>query len=221
MTCLRIGEDAIEVVSRHDVGFDVYCCAFMPDGMVWVAGGLGEIYEIDPTRSNPPFRVITVLRHPINAMEIATTGDRIFVVGQGGLAVELDRSGAVIADLLPGRQLKTAAGIRAQLVDSADDETIRDYIFQPSKLTACVRKELAELVGVPNYLHCALAPSLPMLAIATQESSVVLLDTRDLQIVQEFDVGSGNSSIVAGVHFLSDHELAVVGGRGEITIFAA
>lgn len=148
-------------------------------------------------------------------------GDRVFVVGQHGLAVELDRSGQKTAELLPDRLFKTAAGIRAQLLNVADDEHIRRFIFEPSTLNKRLHTELAEHLGVPDYYACALAPTLPILAVATQESSVVLLDTRDHQVIQELDVGSGNSAIVSGVHFLSDHELAVVGGRGEVTFFGA
>jgi len=221
VTCLSIDNDAIEVVARYDVGFHVYCCAYMPDGLIWVAGGQGQICELDPRDPNARLRNVAVVRQHVNAMAVTPAGDRVFVVGQGGLAVELDQSGAEIAELLPDRQLKTAAGIRAQLVDSADDEHIRAFIFEPSKLKERVRRELADLVGVPAYNDCALAPTLPILAVATQESSVILLDTRDLQVIQELDVGSGNSSMVAGVHFLSDHELAVVGGRGEVTFFGA
>ncbi len=124
-------------------------------------------------------------------------------------------------ELLPKRLFKTAAGIRAQLLNVADDECIRRFVFDPSKLKKAAHEELAEHLGVPDYHACALAPSLPILAVATQESSVVLLDSRDRQVIQELDVGSGNSAIVSGVHFLSDHELVVIGGRGEFTFFEA
>lgn len=76
-------------------------------------------------------------------------------------------------------------------------------------------------MGVPSFPACALAPTLPLLAIATGESTVILLDTRDRQVIQELDVGSGYSSQVAGVHFLSDDALVVVGGRGDVTFFGA
>lgn len=66
-----------------------------------------------------------------------------------------------------------------------------------------------------------LAPTLPILAVGTQESTVVLIDIRDLQVFQVLDVGSGHSSMVAGLHFLSDRELVVADGRGRITFFGA
>lgn len=221
VSCLTVDTDTIKEVARYDVGFDVYCCTYMPDGRIWVAGGQGRICEIDPQNRDAPIREIARLRHHVNAMSFAPDGDRVFVVGQHGVAMKLDRSGQEIADLLPNRPFKTAAGIRAQLIDIADDETIRLLIFEPSKLKKRVRKDLVEHLGSPDYYACALASTLPILAIATQESSVVLLDTRNLQVIQELDVGSGNSAIVSGIHFLSDHELAVVGGRGEVTFFGA
>jgi len=203
------------------VGFDVYCCTYMPDGLVGVGGDQGRICEIDPLDSETPIRAIARMRHHVNAIAIAPAGDRVFVVGQYGLAAELDPSGQQIAELLPDRPFKTAAGIRGPLLNIADDEHIRRFIFEPSKLKKRLHKELTDRLGVPDYYACAHAPTLPILAIATQESSVVLLDTRHRQVIQELDVGSGNSAIVSGVYFLSDQELAVVSGRGEVTFFGA
>ncbi len=220
VSCLKVDTN-IEEIARHAVGFDVYCCAYMANGLVWVAGGQGRICEIDPMDPNAPIREIATVSQHVNAIAFAPVGDRSFVVGQYGLAVALDLSGQKIANLLPDRPLKTAAGIRAQLLDVADDEHIRQFIFEPSKLKNDLRDELAEHVGVPNYYACTHAPNLPILAISTQESSVVILDTRDGQVIQELDVGSGHSSIVSGVHFLSDRELVVVGGRGDVTFFEA
>src|SRR5258708_4117344 len=146
----------IEKVARHDMGFDVYCCTYMPNGLIWVAGGQGRICEIDPRDPDAPIREIARVRQHVNAMAIASAGDRVFVVGQHGLAVELDRSGQEIAELLPDRPFKTAAGIRAQLVDVADDEHILQFIFEPSKLKKHLHSMLAEHLGLPDYYACAL-----------------------------------------------------------------
>ena len=221
VSCLKVDAQEIKNVARHELGFDVYCCTYMPDGTIWVAGARGRICEIDPRVLDAPIREIARVRQHVNAMAVAPTGDRVFAVGQHGLALELDRFGKEIAELLPGRPFKTAAGIRAQLLNVADDEHIRRFIFEPSKLGKRVHKEMAQHLGMPDYYACALAPNLPILAVATQESSVVLLDTRNRQVIQELDVGSGNSAIVSGVHFLSERELAVVGGRGDVTFFGA
>jgi hypothetical protein len=220
VSCFKVDTN-IEEIARHSIGFDVYCCAYMPNGLVWIAGEQGRICEIDPMDPNSPIREIATVRQHVNAIAIAPAGDRAFVVGQYGLAVELDLSGHEITKLLPDRPFKTAAGIRAQLLHVADDEHIRQFIFEPSKLEHDLREELAEHLGVPDYYACTHAPNLPILAIATQESSVVILDTRDGQVIQELDVGSGHSAIVSGVHFLSDRELVVVGGRGDVTFFEA
>ncbi|MBB3952655.1 caspase family protein [Aureimonas jatrophae] len=220
VSCLKTDPEVEEIV-RHDVGFDVYCCSYMPDGLVWIAGDEGRICEIDPRKPDGRTREIGRVRTHVNAMAVAPDGQRIYVVGQSGLAVELDRSGRQTAELLPARQFGTAAGIRARLHDMAEDEVIHRFIFEPSKLRNDVQKKLVERLGVPDYHACAASPTMPILAVATQESSVVLLDTRDRQVIQELDVGSGNPAIVSGVHFLSDRELVVVGGHGEVTFFGA
>ena len=221
VSCLEVEDNDVKVVVRHAIGFDVYCCSYMVDGFVWVAGDRGQICEIDLGNPHKPARKVAKVKYHVNAMSVAPAGDRIFVVGQQGVAVELDRSGQQVAELIPDRPLKTAAGIYGQLVDAADDEHISQFIFEPSKLKRSVREKLSANLGIPNYYACAHAPTLPILAIATQESSVILLDTRDRQVIQELDVGFGSSSIVSGVNFLSDHEIAVVGGRGDVTFFRA
>ena len=219
--CFEVNAKTTKEIARHDVDFDVYCCTYMPDGLIWVAGAQGSICEIDPRDPDASIREIARVKHHVNAMAVAPAGDRVFVVGQGGLAVELDRFGQEIKELLPDRQFKTAAGIRAQLVDLADDELIRRFVFERSKLDERLREDLAEHLGIPDYPACDLAPTLPILAVATEESSVVLLDTRDCQVIEELDVGSGNSATVSGVQFLSDHQLVVVDGRGAVTFFGA
>ncbi|MGZ8284667.1 MAG: caspase family protein [Allosphingosinicella sp.] len=110
VTCLRNSGKQLEVAARHDVGFDVYCCIYLPEGLVLAAGGQGRIVEIDPRRPNGGVREIAPLRQHVNAMAVSPDGSRVFAVGQAGLAVELDRSGKVVAELLDERPLTTAAG---------------------------------------------------------------------------------------------------------------
>lgn len=220
VTCLSGANGTLEVIARHNVGFHVYCCTYMPDGLVWVAGDQGQICEIDPMSLQTVVRKVGRINRPVYAMSVSQKGDRVFVVGQGGLALEIDRYGQQVADLLPNRPLKTAAAIRERLLNFANELLARKFIFEPNSLSAPVLEELAQFVGVPSYDACTLAPTLPILAIGTNESIVVLMDTRDYQIIQELDVGSGKPSIISGVHFLSDRELVVINGRGEITFFA-
>lgn len=219
VSCFEVAATIFKEVVRHALDFAVYTSAHLPDGALWVAGERGMICEIDPRDPTLPVREVAKVTQHVNALAVSSSGDRVYVVGQHGLAVALDRSGTKVAEMLPGRGYTTAAGIRAQLVNVADDEHIHRFIFKPSELEKRVFDSLSDHMGVPNYPACALAPNLPILAIGTEESTVVLLDTRDMQVIQELDVGFGNSAMVAGVHFLSDDELAVVGGRGEVTFY--
>jgi len=221
VTCLRDSGKRLAVAARHEVGFHVYCCTYLPGGRIWAGGAHGEIVEIDPQDANSEPRDVACLRRPVNAIAVSPDGSRVFVVGQAGLAVELDSSGTLVTELLDDRPLRTAAGIRSALIGSADDDDIRDFIFNPSALGQDVREELAEQIGRPSYHACAVAPSLPIVAIGTEESTVILLDWRDRQIFQELDVTSGHPTVVSGIHFLSDRELVVVGGQGQVTFFAS
>ena len=115
----------------------------------------------------------------------------------------------------------TAAGVRARLVSIADDGHILNFIFRPQLLSRRTREILAEHVGPPDYHACACAPSRPILAIGTEESTVLLLDVRDGQICQELDVASGHPTPVSGLQFASDTELIVADGRSPVTFFAS
>ncbi|MDB5711580.1 MAG: hypothetical protein JWL96_3650 [Sphingomonas bacterium] len=207
--------DQLKIASTHDVGFHVYCCTYLPDGAIWVAGGQGRVCEIDASG----VREVCRLRQHINSLAPAPNGSRVFAVGQHGLAVELDRAGQVVTELLKGRPLATAAGIRAELLNTADDEFIYEFIFNRAAVPEEMVEQFEERVGYPDYLGCAHSPEFPMLAIGTQESTVLLIDTRDGQVVQEIDIGSGHTTVVSGLHFLKGGVLVVVDGRGHVTFF--
>lgn len=100
---------------------------------------------------------------------------------------------------------------------------IREAAHAPDISPAQRRSPLDSRTGVPapRAVQAALASTLPIVAIGTAEASVVLLDTRDMQILQELDLGCGHSVSVSGIHFLSDSELVVVDARGNVTFFAS
>ena len=60
-----------------------------------------------------------------------------------------------------------------------------------------------------------------MLAVGTDESTVILFDTRDAQITQEIDISTGRPRAVGGLAFLSDRELVAASAGGQVLFLSA
>lgn len=219
VVCLRIADNELEEVSRHKVGFDVYSSVYLSEYKLWIAGSSGQVCEVDFSSGFSVLKNVTSFKQPINGMALSASCGRVFVVGQSGLVAGVDPVGHDTIEILAERSRATAAGIRASLVAEVDDEDIRKFIFDRKSLSDEVQEYFEELVGRPSYPALACAPSHPILALGTEESTVILIDVRDNTIFQEIDIGSGNPQRVEGVHFLSDTELVVVDARGHVTFF--
>jgi WD40 repeat protein len=96
----------------------------------------------------------------------------------------------------------------------------RDFIFNPSALPPGMQERLEEEINRTSLVSCA-PPGLPILVVGTDESTVILFDTRDAQIMQEIDISSGHPGAVAGLLFLSDRELVAVGSEGQVVFLSA
>lgn len=201
-------------LKRVQVGIQVYCAAFVTDERLWCAGESGLVFEID--LSTGAIREIGVLRAPVNAMTVSPDSSRVFLACQGGILADADVHAGVVRNWFGGRRPQTAAGVRAGLSQIADDETIRAYLFESYTLRRSIRQELAFHLEPVALVSCAHAPNLPLLAVGTDESSVLLFDTRDRQTVQAIEVGAGHVGSVVGVAFLDDTRLVVVDASGHV-----
>lgn len=213
-------EDAILSRCPLQTDFDVYCCVYITKELVWLAGEDGNILEVDLS-TTPLVTRATRLVQPINAMALSPDKLTVFVAGQGGLLISVDRFTFEQTGLLGCRRPQTAAGIRSALLDVAEDEAIRDYIFGPSKLPVSILEELEGLLPATDFPSCAHAPSLPILAVGTNESTLLLIDTRDWQIFQEIDLSTGFPGAVSGLIFLSDTELVMISAQGHAIFLAS
>ena len=59
-----------------------------------------------------------------------------------------------------------------------------------------------------------------MIAVGTNEGTVLLIDTRDAQILQEIEVTRGAPGSVYGVVFLAGDQLAVLCHDGNVIFFS-
>lgn len=199
---------------RIDAGNPVYCAAFVTEELLWCAGQSGLVVEVELATGNR--RNIGELRAPVNAMTLSFDSKRAYLACQGGILADADVHTGSLHEWFEGRRPQTAAGVRAALAPTTDDETIRTYLFEPHRLRRQIRRELDCHVEPVALVSCAHAPALPLLAVGTNESTVVLFDTRDRQTVQTIEVGAGHVGGVVGVAFLDDARLVVVDSSGNV-----
>ncbi len=218
---LRVDGTECEEVASLRCDFEVYSCVFVGDDHVWLAGGHGDIVSYDFSKRSKRRRKIASLGHHINAMAVSPRGDLVYCVGQGSLAVCLDLNGRVKKRYLEARRPQTAAGTRAALLAVAHDDVIRRYIFDRDALSSRIIWDLEEHLGYSDFRACAIAPSSPLLAIGTDESTIVLLDTRDGQAVQQIDITATLPGEVPGLVFLDDKTLVAVGSEGQVVYLSA
>jgi hypothetical protein len=220
-TVFRVRAKQLREVQRVEADFEIYSCAYLSDELIWLGGYSGHILELSISGGKTRERRVGRLNNHINAMAVSPDRKRVFCAGQSTLLAEVGLDGQVLQTFLEPRWPQTAPGIRAALLDVANDYVIRDFIFQPSKLRPGVYEELQEHIDYSNLLSCSHAPGLPLLAVGTDESTVLLFDTRDGQMTQEIDISSGLPGSVSGVVFLSDRELVAVGFDGQALFLAA
>lgn len=220
-TVFEAKDAAIQVVGRVTTDFDIYCCAYISEKLAWLAGERGRIAELDLSSKEPTIRAVTDLAHHINALAVSPDGSTVFCACQAGLLAAVERTTVNNTRLLDRRRPQTAAGIRAALMHIAEDDIIRDYIFQPARLRVGAFDQLSEHLHASDFPSCAHAPTRPFLAVGTDESTLLLLDTRDGQIFQEIDLSAGFPGAVSGLVFLSETELVTIGSEGHVTFLAS
>lgn len=199
---------------RIDPGMHVYCAVFVTEELLWCTGQSGLVFEVELATGHR--RDIGKLRAPVNAMTVSLDSKRAYLACQGGILADGDVHTGSLCEWFEGRRPQTAAGVRAALAQTADDQTIRTYLFEPQRLRRQIRRELDYHVEPVALVSCAHAPTLPLLAVGTNESTVVLFDTRDRQTVQMIELGAGHVGSVVGVAFLDDARLVVVDSSSNV-----
>jgi WD40 repeat protein len=215
-TVFRLEGTILAQVAQIQVDFDIYCCAYRSNLNICFAGAQGRIAVLDLADSESPVRHIASIGAHINAMTISPDGRTLFCGGQSGLLAAVSIDGGAPPSLIPKRRPQTAAGVRAALIDFAGDEIIRQFIFAPDTLEAPLRDKLEKTTGYSSILSCVLMPGSPILAAGTDESTVILFDTRDWQIIQQIDMTSGFPTVVTGLIFTADLNLVAMDASGQI-----
>jgi len=213
-----------EKLGALSTAFELYSCVFLDNDTAWLGGENGSVVEVDLRKTLPVFKELVprnrFSKH-INGMSVSNTGRKIYSIGARSHLAEMNRLGKVTRVFLPGRQPQTPPGIRTALSQHATDQAIHRYLFNPSLLGRKVRAELDELRGQNDFVSCAHAPGMPILAVGTEEGTVLLVDSRDGQLYQEIEVSKGAPGSITAITFLSDGELVVMSYDGIILFLSA
>jgi hypothetical protein len=219
-----MGKTTLKMLGSFKPGFEMYCCVFLDPTTAWVAGAHGNILSIDLTSSRPKFVTLKQRNRPlrhINAIAVSDDGKRVYCAGGWSHLVAVTRSGALSDSYVEGRKPTTPPAIRSALSQYATDRIIHDYIFDPGSLKKGVIDELDDLLGEADFVSCAQAPEMPVLAVGTNEGIILLIDTRDGQIFQEIEVSQGAPGSITGLGFLADGQLAVMTYDGIVVFLVA
>lgn len=214
-TIFTVEETHLVKTSSINTNFDIYCCTYISNEKIWLGGENGKITEIEVKQGKIYQREIAELESHIYSMITSPEAASVFCAGGSGLLAEVNDKGEA-RRLLKGCRPKTPAGVRSRLVGVAGDRDIHQFIFHPTKLQPDVLEYMEDQLGLLSFNSCSHAPNLPILAAGTDESTIMLIDTRDSQILQEIDISAGHPSYVYGLCFLSDSELVALGSDGQI-----
>ncbi|WP_217578600.1 caspase family protein [Mesorhizobium sp. GbtcB19] len=203
-----------------DTGFDTYCCAYLTDDLMWLAGENGRIVSVDLRKLAPVATEVVTLGDHINSLTPSPDRKSVYCAGQKSLLSEVEISGARTRRILENHRPTTPSGIYAMLSQIAGDSLIHTYLFNRNELPQTTISALEERVKGVDFTSCAHAFNLPILAVGTNESTVLMVDTRDGQIIQEIEVSNGFAGNVAGLTFLSDRELVVLSYDGTVSFLS-
>jgi hypothetical protein len=216
-----VQDKAVSHRIRLETSFDVYCAAYLDEDNVLLGGEKGHVLQVSLGKDSWTERAFLELPSHVNSIAASLPNGPVYFSGQSGLLVESDVRGNQVRQLLEPRLPKTPAGIRAALVNYARNSQIRSYIFDRSSLDAQTVEQMETLLRATSYPTIAHAPNLPILAVGTDESTVILLDTRDRQIVQELDLSTPFPGEVTGLTFISDTEFLALTTQGHVVFLSS
>lgn len=221
VTVLRIKDGRLSELAYLVTDFDIYCCEYISENLFWVGGENGNIFEIDVSVTPPAIKSVIILSSHVNAMSVSQNANIVFCVDMRGKLTAVDRHTHDYKVMLERGPPKTAAGIRAALLDVATDELIRHYIFHPENINEEQIEKIEQNLEDSALTSCSVAPNLPLIAVGTSESTLLLIDIRDNQIVQEINILTNFADSIPNVVFLSDTELVTISNDGLVTFMAS
>ena len=197
----------------------IHCGLIVSDDEVWLAGGLGYLLKVQIGRKKASTNEVNLERNNVNFMVRSDRSDEIIVGGSGGKVAFLGHDGSVTRTFEFGDKVRTPRAIREALVDYADADNISKILSEGYAEPDDVRDFLLERIPGTQLLWCDVSPTQPIIAIASAEGLVFVVDVRDGRSVQTIDLWMGAGNTPHGLAFLRDGALAVLLADGLVVFY--
>ncbi|WP_312886145.1 caspase family protein [Rhizobium laguerreae] len=199
----------------------IHCGLILSDDHLWLAGGLGYLLKarIRSKTKTLSTKEFNFDRSNINFLTKSLVSDEVVVVGSGGTVRFLSLRPSELRTMHLGDRVRTPRAIRESLVDYADADNISKALAEPSATREDVRAFLIERIPGTQLLWCDVSPTQPLLAVASAEGLVFILDIRDGRHVQTIDLWMGAGNTPHGMAFLGDGTLAILLADGLVVFY--
>ena len=199
----------------------IHCGLILSDKHVWLAGGLGYLLKVRIRSKTKTLstKELNFDRSNINFLTKSLVSDEIVVVGSGGKVRFLSPRGFELRTMHLGDRVRTPRAIRESLFDYADADNISKALVEPNATRDDVRAFLIERIPGTQLLWCDVSPTQPLLAVASGEGLIFIVDIRDGRQVQTIDLWMGAGNTPHGIAFLSDGTLAILLADGLVVFY--
>jgi len=198
----RVGEEWSQRAKCETPGFSFYNVKFLDDDSAVLCGGSGMVHEVTGLNSldieleSQDAQI--EISSPIHDIEIVDGGKLVVTVSGDGYVNFFARSTWELSDTVSinGAALNIAHGY-ASLRDQFTRERVELYFRDKAAFAAQfpeepgILKYVDKKVGHQCLLCCSLMQDIRVLAVASEEGFVFLIDVRDRKHFRTIDVGGG------------------------------
>jgi hypothetical protein len=118
-----------------------------------------------------------------------------------------------------GDRVRTPRAIREALYDYADSDTISNALAKPDATREDIREFLIRRIPGTQLMWCDVSPTQPLIAVASGEGLIFIVDVRDGRQVQTIDLWIGAGNTPHGIAFLGDGTLAILLSDGQVVFY--
>jgi Caspase domain len=198
-----------------------YSALFINETLAWIVGNSGGLREIDFKNTNPVSQEIelgihnhlyTICRIDISNLVIGGSGGKLFMLSQS--------TRSIIWRVALGDSVRTPAARMQSILNTADNEFIRRFLFEPTELPIEDVQEIRGKLASNNLMFSAKSATSPILIVASDEGLLYLLDCRDGQLIEVIDSTAGRATSIDGVCFLDESQFAVLDRAGMVLFYS-